>query len=119
MIVIDRETGPKALREMIQQSQAALAEGRSVLVFPEGTRRLVTDPVAFKRGTELLYAKLGVPALIMALNSGHFWSPGDTCKRGGVITVSYQELVPAGLSGAEFTRRAEGILDAEKSRFIP
>jgi 1-acyl-sn-glycerol-3-phosphate acyltransferase len=119
MIVIDRETGPKALREMIQQSQAALAEGRSVLVFPEGTRRLVTDPVAFKRGTELLYAKLGVPALIMALNSGHFWSPGDTCKRSGVITVSYQELVPAGLSGAEFTRRAEGILEAEKSRFIP
>jgi 1-acyl-sn-glycerol-3-phosphate acyltransferase len=97
MIVIDRETGPKALREMVKQSQIALSEGRSVLVFPEGTRRPVTDPVTFKRGAELLYVKLGVPVLTMALNSGHFWSPGDNCKRSGTITVSYGEsLFPLG-----------------------
>jgi 1-acyl-sn-glycerol-3-phosphate acyltransferase len=118
MIVIDRETGPKALREMIQQSQSALSEGRSVLIFPEGTRRLVTDPVTFKRGAELLYAKLKVPVLTMALNSGHFWSPGDSCKRSGTIVVSFGEPIPAGLSGTEFTRRAEGILEAEKNRFV-
>ncbi len=116
MIVIDRETGPKALREMIQQSQAALSEGRSVLVFPEGTRRPVTDPVTFKRGAELLYAKLGVPALTMAHDSGHFWGPGQACKRPGIITVSYQEPIPAGLAGAEFTRRAERMLEAGKDR---
>jgi 1-acyl-sn-glycerol-3-phosphate acyltransferase len=118
MIVIDRETGPKALREMIQQSQAALSEGRSVLVFPEGTRRPVTEPVTFKRGAELLYAKLGVPVLPMALDSGHFWSPEDNCKRRGTITVSYREPIPSGLSGAEFTRRAEEILETEKNRFV-
>jgi 1-acyl-sn-glycerol-3-phosphate acyltransferase len=118
MIVIDRETGPKALREMVQQSQTALSEGRCVLVFPEGTRRPVADPVTFKRGAELLYAKLGVPVLTMALNSGHFWSPGDHCKRSGTITVSYREPIPAGLSGAEFTRRAEGTLEADKDCFI-
>lgn len=118
MIVIDRDTGPKALREMVQQSQIALAGGRSVLVFPEGTRRPVTDPVTFKRGAELLYTKLGVPVLTMALNSGHFWSPGDNYKRSGTITVSYREPIPAGLSGTEFTRRAEGILETDKNRFI-
>ena len=118
MIVIDRGTGPKALREMIQQSQAALSGGRPVLIFPEGTRRLPTDPVIFKRGAELLYAKLGVPVLTMALNSGHFWSHGDSCKRTGTIMVSYGEPIPAGLSGAEFTRRAERILEADKIRFI-
>ena len=118
MIVIDRETGPKALREMIQQSQAALSEGRSVLIFPEGTRRLTTEPVTFKRGAELLYAKLGVPVLTMALNSGHFWSPGDACKRKGTIMVSYGKPILAGLSGAEFTRRAERILEANKNGVI-
>jgi len=118
MIVINREAGPKALREMIQQSQAALSEGRSVLVFPEGTRRLPTDPVTFKRGAELLYAKLGVPVLTMALNSDHFWSHSDSCKRKGTIMVSYGEPIPAGLSGAEFTRRAERILEADKNRLI-
>ncbi len=118
MIVIDRATGPKALREMIQQSQTALAEGRSVLIFPEGTRRLTTEPVTFKRGAELLYVKLGVPVLTMALNSGDFWSPGDACKRKGTIMVSYGKPIPAGLSGAEFIRRAERILEADKIRFI-
>ncbi len=54
MIVIDRKTGAKSLREMIEQSRTALAQGRSVLIFPEGTRRLVTDRVEFKRGAELL-----------------------------------------------------------------
>ncbi|MFC4172055.1 lysophospholipid acyltransferase family protein [Microvirga sp. GCM10011540] len=118
MIVIDRETGPKALREMIQQSQAALSEGRFVLVFPEGTRRQVTDKVEFKRGAELLYARLGVPVLPMALNSGHFWSPGSTCKRSGTITVTYGELIPAGLPSAEFSRKAEEILEAGKDPFL-
>lgn len=114
MIVIDRETGPKALREMIQQSQTALSQGRSVLVFPEGTRRLVTDKVEFKRGAELLYAKLGVPVLTVALNSGRFWRPGDSCKRSGIITVTYGEPIPAGLPSAVFSRRAEAILEAGK-----
>ena len=118
MIVINREAGPKALREMIQQSQAALSEGQSVLIFPEGTRRLPTDPVTFKCGSELLYAKLGVPVLTMALNSGNFWSPGDSCKRKGTIMISYGQPIPAGLSGAEFTRRAERILEADKNRLI-
>jgi 1-acyl-sn-glycerol-3-phosphate acyltransferase len=92
--------------------------GVHCLVFPEGTRRLPTDPVTFKRGAELLYAKLGVPVLTVALNSGHFWSPGDACKRKGTIMVSHGELFPAGLSGAEFTRRAERILEADKNRLF-
>ena len=118
MIVIDREDGPSALREMIRQSQMALADGRSVLVFPEGTRQRVTDPVTFKRGAGLLYTRLGVPALMMAVNSGHLWSPEDSCKRSGLITVSYQKPIPPGLSGAEFTRRAERLLEAEKRRLL-
>jgi 1-acyl-sn-glycerol-3-phosphate acyltransferase len=115
MIVIAREEGPKALREMIQQSKTALSEGRSVLIFPEGTRRPVDERVELKRGAELLYTKLGVPVLTMAHNSGRYWSPGAICKRGGTIVVSYGARIPAGLSGAEFTKRAEATLEAEKN----
>lgn len=116
MIIIDRETGSKALREMIDQSKAALAQGRSVLVFPEGTRKPVTDRVEFKRGAELLYAKLGVPVLPVAVDSGRFWGIDQPHKKAGVITVSYLEPIPPGLPGAEFTRLAEQRLEAEKNR---
>jgi 1-acyl-sn-glycerol-3-phosphate acyltransferase len=61
MIVIDRAEAAKALREMVEASRKALADGRSVLIFPEGTRTPVGAPVKFKRGVELLYRTLGVP----------------------------------------------------------
>jgi 1-acyl-sn-glycerol-3-phosphate acyltransferase len=113
MIVIDRASGGKALREMIDQSRATLAEGRSVLIFPEGTRRAPSDPVAFKRGTELLYAALKVPAAPMAHDAGRYWRSGAP-KRAGAITVSYCEPIPPGLPAAEFARRAEALLEANK-----
>lgn len=119
MILIDRESGPKAVRKMIDESRAALAEGRSVLIFPEGTRKLVSEPVAFKRGVELLYTKLDRVVLPVALNSGHFWGPGSSYKRAGTISVSYLSPIQPGLSGNEFTRRAEELLEAERKQSWP
>jgi 1-acyl-sn-glycerol-3-phosphate acyltransferase len=114
MILIDRESGSKAVRKMIDESRAALAQGRSVLIFPEGTRRPVSEPVEFKRGVELLYTKLDRPVLPVALNSGLFWEPGRTYKRAGTISVSYLRPIQPGLAGHEFTREAEQLLEAER-----
>jgi 1-acyl-sn-glycerol-3-phosphate acyltransferase len=114
MILIDRESGSKAVRKMIDESRAALAQGRSVLIFPEGTRRPVSEPVEFKRGVELLYTKLDRPVLPVALNSGLFWEPGRTYKRAGTISVSYLLPIQPGLAGHEFTREAEQLLEAER-----
>jgi 1-acyl-sn-glycerol-3-phosphate acyltransferase len=114
MILIDRESGSKAVRKMVDESRAALDQGRSVLIFPEGTRKRVSEPVAFKRGVELLYAKLDRVVLPVALNSGDFWGPGLPVKRAGTIAVSYLSPIEPGLPGNEFTRRAEQLLEAEK-----
>ncbi|AWM86988.1 1-acyl-sn-glycerol-3-phosphate acyltransferase [Microvirga sp. 17 mud 1-3] len=119
MILIDRESGPKAVRKMVDESRAAIAQGRSVLIFPEGTRKSVSEPIAFKRGVELLYAKLDRPVLPVALNSGHFWGPGQRFKRGGTVAVTYLAPIPPGLSGSQFTRTAEQLLEAERSQSWP
>jgi 1-acyl-sn-glycerol-3-phosphate acyltransferase len=119
MILIDRESGSKAVRKMVDESRAALAQGRSVLIFPEGTRRPVSEPIEFKRGVELLYSKLDRVVLPVALNSGHFWGPGRPFKRGGTISVSYLDPIEPGLPGNEFTRRAEQLLEAERRQSWP
>lgn len=119
MILIDRESGSKAVRKMIEESQAALAQGRSVLIFPEGTRKPVSEPIEFKRGVELLYTRLGTPVLPVALNSGHFWGPGRPYKRAGIISVSYLDPIAPGLSGHEFTRKAEQLLETERRSSWP
>ncbi|PVE21906.1 1-acyl-sn-glycerol-3-phosphate acyltransferase [Microvirga sp. KLBC 81] len=119
MILIDRGSGSKAVRKMVDESRAAIAQGRSVLIFPEGTRKSVSEPIAFKRGVELLYAKLDRPVLPVALNSGHFWGPEQRFKRGGTVAVTYLAPIPPGLSGSQFTRTAEEPLEAERAQSWP
>jgi 1-acyl-sn-glycerol-3-phosphate acyltransferase len=119
MILIDRESGSRAVRKMVEESQAALAQGRSVLIFPEGTRKPVAEPIEFKRGVELLYAKLGRPVLLVALNSGFFWGPNQSYKQAGTISVSYLRPIQPGLSGQEFTHKAVQLLEAEKRSSWP
>ncbi|NEU12501.1 1-acyl-sn-glycerol-3-phosphate acyltransferase [Methylobacterium sp. BTF04] len=117
MIIIDRANGTQALRVMIDESRAAVAEGRSVLMFPEGTRNGIAEPVQFKRGVELLYAKLGLPVLPVAVNSGLYWPHGGSRHNPGAVTVSYLPALPPGLSGAEFMRGTQGAIDAEMDRW--
>nr|WP_093120330.1 lysophospholipid acyltransferase family protein [Salinihabitans flavidus] len=97
MIIIDRETGSNAFKQMLNQGRAALAEGRSLLVFPQGSRMRPGDPIRFRRGIELLYGQLDTPVLPMVVNSGDFWEPAHAFKKPGTITVSYLKTVPPGL----------------------
>ncbi|GEO18501.1 lysophospholipid acyltransferase family protein [Microvirga aerophila] len=114
MILIDRESGSKAVRKMIDESRTALAQGRSVLIFPEGSRKPASEPIEFKRGVELLYTKLDRVVLPVALNSGLFWEPNRSYKRAGTISVSYLSPIEPGLPGNDFTRKAEQLLEAER-----
>lgn len=114
MITIDRELGTQALRRMIDGAKTALAEGRPVLVFPEGTRKAPDEPIDFKRGVEMIYSKLNVPVLPVVINSGNFWGISGGPKRAGTIIVSYLPTIPPGLSGSEMVARATAAMEAER-----
>ncbi|GJD45101.1 hypothetical protein AFCDBAGC_2970 [Methylobacterium cerastii] len=118
MIIIDRANGTQALRTMIDESRAAVADGRSVLIFPEGTRGTIAEKLQFKRGVELLYGRLGLPVLPVAVNSGLYWPTGSS-TRAGTVTVSYLAPLAPGLSAAEFMRGTEGAIDSELDRWRP
>ena len=107
MIPIDRDAGTKALRQMVEEGQLALEQGRSILIFPEGTRQAPGTPIEFKRGVELLYSKFNAPLLPVAMNSGLFWLPGNQTKRAGVIRVSILPAIPAGQKPQEAIKAAE------------
>lgn len=118
MIVIDRAKGTQALRTMIEGCQEAVAAGRSVLIFPEGTRGDMAGRVRFKRGVELLYGRLGLPVVPVAVNSGLFW-PGGATARPGTVTVSYLAPVAPGLTTAAFLEGTETAIDRELDRWRP
>jgi 1-acyl-sn-glycerol-3-phosphate acyltransferase len=117
MIMVDRGGGGNAIRQLIADSRAVLAEGRSVIIFPEGTRKSTSERVVFKRGAEVLYAELNTPILPIALNSGVFWTrDGSKCR--GTITLSYLPPILPGLSGEEFREKAQALLEMERDRLV-
>lgn len=114
MILVDRAGGAKALTRMVKQARQAVAEGRSVMIFPEGTRVRPGQHRRFQPGIGGLYRSLGLPVVPVAHNSGLFWTGGG--KRAGSVAVSYLPALPAGLPPQEVIARLEEMINAEKGR---
>jgi 1-acyl-sn-glycerol-3-phosphate acyltransferase len=99
-IAIDRAAGASALRMMARKAKDVMAQGRSVLIFPEGTRKRPGAPPDYKPGVAGLYALLGTPCVPVSLNSGLYWR--GFWKRPGIITLAFLEPIPPGLKRDEF-----------------
>ena len=89
---------------MAAAAQDVLAEGRPILIFPEGTRKKPGAPPDYKPGVAGLYALLEVPCVPVALNSGVYWT--GFLKRPGTIVLAFLEPIAPGLKrGGASTRQ--------------
>lgn len=117
-IAVERGDGSKALRGLVKQAKATLAEGRSILIFPEGTRVAVGDERPYQVGTAALYRQLGVPVVPVALNSGLFWGRRKFIKRPGVIDVEILPAIPPGLSRDTFMATLRERIEGATNRLV-
>lgn len=116
MIPIQRETGASALREMLREARQRLDEKREILVFPEGTRRLPGAPPDYKPGILMMYDKLSVPCVPVALNSGLFWPRNSQLRYPGTIVVEILPVIPPGLKRKDFSARLETAIEQATDR---
>lgn len=117
-IAVERGDGSKALRGLVKQAKATLAEGRSILIFPEGTRVAVGDERPYQVGPAALYRQLGVPVVPVALNSGLFWGRRKFIKRPGVIDVEILPAIPPGLSRDAFMATLRERIEGATTRLV-
>lgn len=101
-IAVERGEGARALRGLVRQAKQTLAEGRSILIFPEGTRVAPGAEKPYQVGTAALYRQLGVPVVPVALNSGVFWGRRKFIKWPGIIDVEVLPPIPPGLDRETF-----------------
>lgn len=101
VIPVDRSGGAPALRRMLKAAQAAIAEGRPILIFPEGTRVAPGEQPPLQPGFAGLYRSLGLPVIPVALDSGRLWPRHGFAKRPGIVTMRFHDPLPSGLSRAE------------------
>ncbi|HWD27097.1 MAG TPA: lysophospholipid acyltransferase family protein [Rhizomicrobium sp.] len=116
MIPIDRDGKASALRKMAADAKAALADDRSVVIFPEGTRKKPGDAPDYKPGVAGLYTQLGVPCVPVALNSGVFWT--GFIKNPGTIVLEFLEPIPPGLPRRDFMPKLEAAIEGTTARLI-
>lgn len=69
-ITVNRKNALEDLRRVLTKGQELLAEGRSVLVFPEGHRMLTFDPAQFNSMGVKLAQRAGVPVIPVAVKPG-------------------------------------------------
>lgn len=96
VIVIDRAGSAKALRAMMKEARAAVAEGRSVVIFPEGTRTPPGETPPLRSGFAGLYRAIGLPVVPVACETGKVW-PRTGPKRPGTVTFLFGDPLPPGL----------------------
>jgi 1-acyl-sn-glycerol-3-phosphate acyltransferase len=111
MIAVDREAGARALKQMVADARRILAQGRRIVIFPEGTRQRPGAPPDYKPGVAGLYRELGLPCIPMATNSGHHWPAHGLKFTPGRVVFEFLEPIPAGLKRGEFMRELQARIE--------
>lgn len=112
VIPVDRAGSAKALRRMMRAAAAARDNGRSVLIFPEGTRVSPGEQPPLQPGFAGLYRQLGLPVVPIALDSGLVWPRNSLLKRPGIVRIHIGETIPPGLPRAEVESRVYAAINA-------
>ena len=124
-IVVDRKAGMRALKDIAARARDVLADGRQVVIFPQGTR--VPPPGGqkdkppgtskpYQPGVYAIYADTDAPVFPVALNSGLFWGRRSFCKHPGTVTVEILDPMPPGMERKPFTAELERCIEAASDR---
>jgi 1-acyl-sn-glycerol-3-phosphate acyltransferase len=117
-IVVDNCGGPEARRALTRSAAQANAEGRRILIYPEGHLAKPGERFRYRTGVFHMYRDFGVPVIPVATNLGCFWQQEDFKKTPGTATVEFLDPIQPGLSKDEFLARLEGVVETRSQELI-
>ena len=116
MIPVDRAAHARALKDMVRHARDRIAQGRQIVIVPEGTRTAPGAEPDYKPGVAAIYRDLEVACWPVATNSGVHWPAHGFKRYPGTVVFEFLEPIPAGLKRAEFmTRLEESVETASKA----
>ena len=106
-VPVDRENIQQAIRSL-NDAAARVRQGKSMLIFPEGTRVATPELLPFKKGVFIMALKAGQPVVPVAVNGTRFIQPRGAIRvrPGPVQVVIRPPIFP------ENFRRKEELMDA-------
>ncbi|MDJ0860674.1 MAG: lysophospholipid acyltransferase family protein [Gammaproteobacteria bacterium] len=116
-IAIDRKSGRRAVRQVVQQGRRRLVEGCWVMIFPEGTRVAPGTRLRYRIGGAVLAEESGFSVVPVAHNAGEFWPRRSFIKRPGTIRVVIGAPIPSeSRSAPEIIRQVEEWIEGTMGR---
>lgn len=117
-IAVGRDEGTSALRQLAVAVGKAIARGRKVVIFPEGTRRPPGAEADYKGGIAHLYRRTGAHVVPVALNSGLFWPRRRFRRYPGTLVIAFLPPIAPGLKSREFMTRLEVEIEAASTELL-
>jgi 1-acyl-sn-glycerol-3-phosphate acyltransferase len=111
VIPVVRSAGAKAMRALLEEGKKAVASGRPVMIFPEGTRVRPGQKPPLRPGFAGLYRALGLSVVPIAVDSGRLWGRGLVHRR-GAVTFKVGETIPPGLKREDIETRVHAAINA-------
>lgn len=116
-IAIDRDAGMRSIKQTLQQGRERLAQGFSVVIFPEGTRVPPGVRGKYQVGGAWLACKTGASVVPVAHNAGELWGRNALVRYPGVVRMIIgAPMESRGVEPEELNRRVEAWIEAEMSR---
>ncbi len=107
-IAIDRGSVLKATRQIVDKGSQRLAQGLSIVIFPEGTRTTPGEKKKYMPGGGMLAQKSGASVIPVAHNAGVFWPRNTLIKKPGIIRMIIGPAInPANKTATEITHEVE------------
>ncbi|MCY3651550.1 MAG: 1-acyl-sn-glycerol-3-phosphate acyltransferase [Acidimicrobiia bacterium] len=95
IVEVDRAAGRAAHQAVNQGAAETTRLGRSLMIYPEGTRSRDGTMLPFKKGAFYIARNLGLPVLPVAITGTRaIWEPGSKLIRSGPIKVAVMAPIP-------------------------
>ncbi len=116
-IIIDRDMGMKSMKKMLTLSRIETDNGRSVIIFPEGSRAEPGAKHPYMSGIFGIYKYLKIPVVPIAVNTGVYW-PRKGSMKSGKFVIEFLPPIEAGLQKEVFMDRLENVIETASQKLL-
>lgn len=117
-IVVNSCGGPEARNALSESAAKAKAEGRRILIYPEGHLAKIGERFRYRTGVYYMYRDFDLPVVPLATNLGLFWPREDFAKHPGTAVIEFLEPIPTGLDKDAFMARLESAIEARTAELV-
>jgi 1-acyl-sn-glycerol-3-phosphate acyltransferase len=117
-IVVNNCGGREAREALKTRGEMAHAEGRRILIYPEGNLARVGEKFRYRSGVWHMYRDFNMPVVPLATNLGLFWPQERFEKHSGTATLEFLDPIPVGLDKDDFLQRLEAAVEGRTAELI-